>query len=38
MNFMADLARHIQDVKIYVDFVKLEATGRDKENKWNHDY
>jgi hypoxanthine phosphoribosyltransferase len=32
MNFMADLARHIQDVKIYVDFVKLEATGRDKEN------
>ena len=32
MVFMADLIREIKGVKIYVDFVKLQAVGRGKEN------
>lgn len=30
--FLADLVRQIKGVKIYVDFVKLQAVGRSKEN------
>ncbi len=30
--FMADLIREIKNVKLYVDFVKVEAIGRDKES------
>lgn len=30
--FMADLARHIRNVKIYIDFMKVEAVGRNKES------
>jgi hypoxanthine phosphoribosyltransferase len=32
MVFMADLLREIKGVKVYVDFVKLQAVGRSKEN------
>jgi hypoxanthine phosphoribosyltransferase len=32
MVFMADLIREIRGVKIYVDFVKLQAVGRSKES------
>jgi hypoxanthine phosphoribosyltransferase len=32
MVFMADLIREIKGVKVYVDFVKLSAVGRSKEN------
>jgi hypoxanthine phosphoribosyltransferase len=32
MVFLADLIREIKGVKIYVDFVKLQAVGRSKEN------
>jgi len=32
MVFMADLIREIKGVKVYVDFVKLQAVGRSKEN------
>lgn len=32
LTFIADLARKLQDVKVYIDFVKLEAVGRQKEN------
>ena len=32
MVFLADLAREIKGVKVYIDFVKLKAVGRDKEN------
>lgn len=32
MTFMADLIRHIRDVKVYVDFVKVAAVGRSKES------
>lgn len=32
MVFLADLAREIKGVKVYVDFVKLQAVGRSKEN------
>lgn len=32
MVFMADLIREIKGVKVYVDFVKLQAIGRSKEN------
>lgn len=32
MTFMSDLVRHIRDVKVYVDFVKLSAVGRGKES------
>ncbi|MGE3610791.1 MAG: hypoxanthine phosphoribosyltransferase [Bacteriovoracaceae bacterium] len=31
--FMADLIREIKGVKIYVDFVRLQAVGRSKENQ-----
>lgn len=30
--FLADLAREIKGVKVYIDFVKLQAVGRSKEN------
>lgn len=30
--FLADLVRQIKGVKVYVDFVKLQAVGRSKEN------
>lgn len=30
--FLADLVREIKGVKVYVDFVKLQAVGRSKEN------
>lgn len=30
--FLADLVRQIKGVKLYVDFVKLQAVGRSKEN------
>jgi hypoxanthine phosphoribosyltransferase len=30
--FLADLIREIKGVKVYVDFVKLQAVGRSKEN------
>lgn len=33
MVFMADLIREIRGVKVYVDFVKLQAVGRSKENQ-----
>jgi hypoxanthine phosphoribosyltransferase len=32
MVFMADLIRQIRGVKVYVDFVKLQAVGRSKES------
>ena len=32
MVFTADLIRQIRGVKVYVDFVKLQAVGRGKEN------
>ena len=32
MTFMADLVRHIRDVKVYIDFVKVSAVGRSKES------
>jgi len=32
MIFLADLIREIKGVKVYVDFVKLQAVGRSKEN------
>jgi hypoxanthine phosphoribosyltransferase len=32
MVFMADLIREIKGVKVYVDFVKVQAVGRSKEN------
>jgi hypoxanthine phosphoribosyltransferase len=32
MTFMADLIREMKNVKIYVDFVKLQAIGRSKES------
>jgi hypoxanthine phosphoribosyltransferase len=32
IHIMADLAKKLEDVKVYVDFVKLEAIGRDKEH------
>jgi hypoxanthine phosphoribosyltransferase len=32
MVFLADLVREIKGVKVYVDFVKLQAVGRSKEN------
>lgn len=32
MVFLADLAREIKGVKVYIDFVKLQAIGRSKEN------
>lgn len=32
MVFLADLAREIKGVKVYVDFVRLQAVGRSKEN------
>lgn len=32
MVFLADLVRQIQGVKVYVDFVKVLAVGRSKEN------
>lgn len=32
MVFLADLIREIRGVKIYVDFVKMQAVGRSKEN------
>ncbi len=30
--FMADLARHIKNVKVYIDFMSVEAVGRSKES------
>ncbi len=30
--FMADLIREIKNVKVYIDFIKVEAVGRDREN------
>src|SRR5690606_28332658 len=30
--FLADLAREIKGVKVYIDFVKLQAIGRSKES------
>lgn len=30
--FLADLAREIKGVKIYIDFVRIQAVGRSKEN------
>ena len=32
MTFMADLARAIKGVRVYVDFVKLQSVGRSKES------
>jgi len=32
MVFLADLAREIKGVKVYIDFVKIQAVGRGKEN------
>ncbi len=32
MVFMADLIREIRNVKVFVDFIRVEAIGRDKEN------
>jgi hypoxanthine phosphoribosyltransferase len=32
MVFMADLIREIKGVKVFVDFIKVEAHGRDREN------
>ncbi len=32
MVFLADLVRHISGVKIYIDFVRVQAIGRSKEN------
>lgn len=32
MVFLADLIRQIKGVKVYVDFVRLQAVGRSKEN------
>lgn len=32
MVFLADLVREIKGVKVYIDFVKLQAIGRSKEN------
>lgn len=32
MVFLADLAREIKGVKVYVDFVRLQAVGRGKES------
>jgi hypoxanthine phosphoribosyltransferase len=32
MVFLADLVREIKGVKVYVDFVKMQAVGRSKEN------
>ena len=32
MVFLADLAREIKGVKVYVDFIRLQAVGRSKEN------
>lgn len=33
MTFMADLARELPDVKVYIDFLKVSAIGRSKENE-----
>jgi hypoxanthine phosphoribosyltransferase len=33
MMFMADLIRQLDGVKVYVDFVKLKASGRGKESE-----
>lgn len=30
--FLTDLVKKIKNVKVYIDFVKLSAVGRDKEN------
>lgn len=30
--FLSDLVKRIKNVKVYIDFVKLSAVGRDKEN------
>ena len=32
MVFLTDLVKKIQNVKVYIDFVKLSAVGRSKEN------
>ncbi|MBI99934.1 MAG: hypoxanthine phosphoribosyltransferase [Halobacteriovoraceae bacterium] len=32
MIFMSDLARQIKNVKVYIDFMKVEAVGRSKES------
>jgi hypoxanthine phosphoribosyltransferase len=32
MIFLTDLARRIKNVKVYIDFVRLSAVGRSKEN------
>ena len=32
MIFLSDLAKRIKNVKVYIDFVKLSAVGRSKEN------
>jgi hypoxanthine phosphoribosyltransferase len=32
MIFLTDLVRRIKNVKVYIDFVKLSAVGRSKEN------
>lgn len=32
MMFLADLCREIKNVKVYVDFIKVEAVGRSKES------
>lgn len=32
MLFLSDLLKHIRNVRIYVDFVKLSAVGRSKES------
>lgn len=32
MMFMADLARELKNVKVYVDFIQVEAVGRSKES------
>ena len=31
--FLADLVREIKDVKVYIDFIKVEAVGRDHESE-----
>lgn len=33
MVFLSDLVRKLHDINLYVDFVKLEAVGRDRENR-----
>lgn len=32
ITFIADLAKKLKDIKVYIDFVKLESVGRSKEN------